>query len=162
MRLRAAGLAIFIAGTMVASALAGSWKYELDERSHSILTYSENNKVTFFLACGHVFALHVKYPGEAKTDGDASIVVTSGRQSMTLKGFFEEPPEDLATTFGQYDLGYARQDPALYGKTWEKLRDRLLDLLDSGRKLTISAGKDSYTLPSIEAKGWRKALGECG
>jgi hypothetical protein len=162
MRLPAAGLATLLAGVIVAPAQAGSWKYERDKQDHAILTYSENDKVTFFLGCGHTFALHVKYPGQAKTEGDASIVIATARQSMTLKGDFEELSDDLATTFAQYDLGYVRQDPALYGRKWEKLRDRLLDLMDSGRKLTISAGKDSYTLPPIDAKGWRKALGECG
>jgi hypothetical protein len=162
MRTRAAGLAMLFAGAIITPAMAGSWKYELDHQDHSILTYSDDGKVTFFLACGHTFALHVKYPGESKKDGDAAIGIASGKASMTLKGRFEEPSEDLATTFEQYDLGYARQDPRLYEKKWERLRDRLLDLLDSGRRLSISAGHDSYTLPPIDAKGWRKALGKCG
>jgi hypothetical protein len=162
LRLRATGLALFVAGALMTPAQAGSWTYELDKQDHSTLTYSEDGKVTFFLGCGHAFALHVKYPGVAKKDGDATIIIASGKARMTLKGEFEEPDEELATTFQQFDLGYRRQDPDLYRKEWERLRDRLLDLLDSGRKLTISAGKDNYSLPPIEAKGWRKALGKCG
>jgi hypothetical protein len=81
---------------------------------------------------------------------------------MTFKGNFEEPFSDLATNFTQADLGYARQNPQLYEKKWEALRDRMLDLLDSGKPLTISAEGPSYSLPPIAAPGWRKALGECG
>ncbi|MGA2057658.1 MAG: hypothetical protein ABSG88_20415 [Bradyrhizobium sp.] len=118
--------------------------------------------MTFMLGCGHAFVLRVEYPGNAAKNGGASIVIASGKTNMTLKGDFEEPSDEFATTFTQADLGYRRQDPALYGKTWEKLRDRLLDLLDSGKSLTISAGGNSYGLPPIAAPGWRKALGECG
>jgi hypothetical protein len=162
MRRLATGAALFVVGALTTPALAGSWAYDIDRQDHSSLTYSEDGKVTFFLGCGHAFALHVKYPGAAKKDGDATIVIASGRARMTLKGEFEEPDEDLATTFQQFDLGFRRQDPDLYRKKWERLRDRLLDLIDSGRSLRISAGKDSYTLPPAEAKGWRKALGKCG
>jgi len=163
MRARTIWLAAWLAGALVTPVLAGSWKYELDAQDHSILTYREDGKVMFFLGCGHAFALHAKYPGEAKKEGDdASIVIASGKKSMTFKGKFEEPSEDLPTTFMQFDLGYRRQDPALYGKKWEALRDRLLDLLDSGKSLTISAGRESYTLPPVDAANWRKPLAQCG
>jgi hypothetical protein len=162
MRMRAVGLAAFLAGAIASPAAAGTWKYGLDHQDHSILTYQEGANATFFLGCGHAFVLHVKYPGKPAKDGDASIVITSGKKSMTFKGNFEEPYSDLATTFTQADLGYARQDPDLYEKKWEAQRDQMLDLLDSGQPLKISAGADSYTLPPISAKGWRKALGECG
>jgi hypothetical protein len=166
MRRRAMGLAILFAGATGTPAFAGDWKFVADDGGgHAVLTYSEDSKVTFMLGCGHAFVLHVKYPGEAKKDGAATIVLASGKQSMTLKGEFEVPEDESATTFTQVDLGYRRQDPGLYEKKWEKLRDQLLDLMDSGQPLKISAGgnqNSSTTFPPIAAPGWRKALGECG
>jgi hypothetical protein len=162
MRNGATWLAALLIGAIAAPAMAGSWKHEKDAQGHDMLTYREDGKATFLLGCGHAFALHVKYPGEAKKEGDATIAIASGKKSMAFKGSFEEPAEDFVTTFLQFDLGYRRQDPELYGKKWEALRDRMLDLLDSGKPLTISAGKDSYSLPPIDANGWRKPIGECG
>jgi hypothetical protein len=162
MRMRAIGPLALFASLITTPALAGPWKFDPDDHGHALLTYSEDSKVTFMLGCGHAFVLRVKYPGKAAKNGGASIVIASSNANMTLKGDFEEPSDEFATTFTQADLGYRRQDPGLYEKTWEKLRDRLLDLLDSGKPLAISAGKDSYSLPPIAAPGWRKALGECG
>lgn len=155
-------LAAFLTSAIVAPAMAGTWKYEVDPRDHSVLTYEQDGKATFLLGCGHVFALHVKYPGQARKKGNATISIASSNKSMTFKGSFEEPDDESVTTFEQFDLGYRRQDPELYGKTWKVQRDRLLDLLDSGKPLTISAGKASYTLPPVDAKDWHKALGGCG
>jgi hypothetical protein len=162
MRMRAIGLVALLAGGIASPVAAGTWKYGLDNQDQSILTYSEDGKVTFMLSCTHSFALHVKYPGEARKQGEASIDIASGRKSMTFKGRFVDPTGEYATTFAQSDLGYDRQDPGLYEKKWEAVRDRMLNLLGSGKKLTISAGGDSYSLPPIDAKGWRKAFGECG
>jgi hypothetical protein len=161
--MRAIALALVIAGLVVAPAEAGTWKYGLDQQEHRELSYvEEDGKATFFIGCGRAFALHVKYPGEVKTQGETSVTLTSGKNRMTFKGEFEEPADDLATTFYQYDLGYRRQVLELYRKKWKAQRDRLLDLLDSGKPLTISAGKASYTLPPVDAKEWRKAIGQCG
>jgi hypothetical protein len=162
MRMHAPGLVIWLAGMIAQPAVAGSWKYELDERDHSILSYSEDGKATFLIGCGRAFALHAKYPGKAKTEGNTRLVIASGKRSMAFLGDFEAPFDDLATTFVQFDLGYRRADLALYGKKWRALRNRLLDLLDSGKALKISAGRDSYTLPPVDAIGWREAFGKCG
>jgi hypothetical protein len=78
---------------------------------------------------------------------------------MPLAGEIESAHEDDppgATHFAQWDLGFRRQDPALYGPRWRKLEERLLDLLDSGRALTISAEKGSYTLPAIDVPDWKQ------
>ena len=56
----------------------------------------------------------------------------------------------------QWDLGFRRQDPALFGPRWRRLEDRLLDLLDSGLELTISAERGSYTLSPVNAPDWKK------
>ena len=155
-------LAALLMSAIVAPAMAGTWKYELDSREHSILSYEEDGKATFLIGCGRAFGLHAKYPGQARKSGDATITLASSGKSMTFKGEFEEPDDESATTFLQFDLGFRRQDPELYGKRWKVQRDRLLDLLNSGKELTISAGKASYKLPPVDAKDWRKALGGCG
>ena len=165
------GARVYVAAALTASlmatgssALAGSWTYELEKyRQAPTLKYIDGDKATFLMACGHAFALHVKYPGEAKKEGEpATITISAGKRKMDFKGEFEDPFEDIAATFVQWDLGYRRQNPDLYTKKWEALRDRLLDLLDSGARLTVSAGKDSYQLPPVDAKDWRKPFEDCG
>ncbi len=159
-----------VAGALVASlfalatpALAGAWKFQREARGHPELRYIEDGKTTFYIGCGHAFGLHLKYPGTpGENEKPASIAITSGKSSMTFNGQFSEPFEDMATTFLQWDLGYARQDPDLYGKKWDVVRNRLLDLLDTGQPLSISAGKDSYMLPPNNAKKWRKPFEDCG
>lgn len=150
--------------TPASSALAGSWIYELEmPRESPTLKYVEGDKATFLMGCGHAFALHIKYPGEVGKQGEpASLTISAGKRKMTFKGEFEEPFEDIAGTFVQWDLGFRRQDPDLYMKKWDALRDRLLDLLDSGARLTISAGKDGYELPPVDAKNWRRPFEKCG
>jgi hypothetical protein len=136
--------------------------YQQDSRGHDELSYSENGKVTFYMGCGHAFEIHARYPGTPAKSGDATITISNKKTSIALKGEFEEPGEESATQFGQSDLGYRRQDPKLYGKTWKAEAARLYDLLGSGQPLTISAGKDHYQLPPIGAKGWRKPFDGCG
>jgi hypothetical protein len=62
---------IAISGIALASA-AGGWKYQVIPNDGHVLTYSNDGKVTFYLGCGRGFALHVKYPGQAKKDGSGS------------------------------------------------------------------------------------------
>jgi len=69
---------------------------------------------------------------------------------------------NFATEFAQTYLGYAKQDSRVYGKKWLAMRARLYALLGSGEPLTISAGKDSYQLPPIDAANWRKPFEACG
>ena len=59
--------------------------------------------------------------------------------------------------FVQWDLGFSRQDRELYGRRrWKRLEARLLDFLDSGRPLTVSAEGKSYELPAIRIRGWKE------
>jgi hypothetical protein len=154
---------------LVPASAAGAWKYQVIPNDGHVLAFSDDGKVTFYLGCGCGFALHVKYPGEAKKDGKARISISSGKDRMTLDGAFEEPievqdpaPMNFATDFQQLYLGYAKHDDRVYGKNWLALRSRLYALLGSAKPLTISAGKESYQLPALDAAGWRAPFEGCG
>ena len=158
-------LALCVASSIAsfpASSMAGTWRFERDTREHPGLSYFENGKLQFVLGCGRALGLHVKYPGTAAKSGKASITISSGRASMKLRGEFQEPEADDDTTFVQWDLGFSRQDPELFGKRWDKIYLRLLDLIGSGQPLIISSGKASYRLPPPDAPGWKEALAKCG
>ena len=162
MRKHVTYLVAALAASTIATAspgLAGAWKYEVEQpRGSPTLSYIEDGKATFAVGCGHAFAVHLKYPGTAKKEGEAAAVtIAAGRARMTLKGEFEAPFEDYATSFVQWDLGFRRQDPALYTKKWDAVRDRLFAMLDSGRPIRVSAGEDSYKLPPIEIE-WRRSF----
>jgi hypothetical protein len=141
---------------------AGEWKYGEDFRGNSELQYLEGGKTTFYIGCGRAFGLHVHYPRNARKSGPATITISAGKASMAFKGEFQEADKEMATEFLQWDLGFRRQDPELYGKRWKAMLSRLLDLLGSGKPLVISAGKDSYQLPPNDAKNWREPFDGCG
>ena len=162
MRLGTKRLAALASIALSTAVNAGEWKYGQDPRGHDELTYHEDGKITFYMGCGHAFGLHARYPGTPSKSGNATIVISNGKTSLTFKGDFEEPDDELATQFGQFDLGYRRQDPRLYRKKWKAEAAKLYDLLGSGRPLTISAGKDHYQLPPVDAKGWRAPFDQCG
>lgn len=145
-----------------APGVAGSWKFEFDPQDHPSLTYSEGGKLIFLLGCGHAFALHAKYPGTPRTSGHVSIEIGNARARMTLRGEFEEPTGDDQTNFVQWDLGFARQDPDLYGKRWDKVRSRLLELIAQADPLTIASGQQRYEIPRVDVPGWRRPIERCG
>jgi hypothetical protein len=145
-----------------ARAAGGSWKYEPDSRDNPILTYSENGKTIFLIGCGRAFALNVRYPGVARTRGKASITLANSRHKMTFDGEFQVAAEDSQTNFVQWDLGFRRQDPKLYGKRWNRIKSRLLNLIASGEPLKVSSGKNSYQLPAIITTNWKEPLEACG
>jgi len=164
---RACALAALL--TFATPAAAGTWKYEVDRNDGHELTFNEDGKVTFYLGCGRFFALQVKYPGKAKEEGKARITISAGKATMAFDGEFVPPvkvevpkPMDFATEFAQTYLGYAKNDPRVYGKRWLALRARLYALLGSGEPLKISAGKDSYQLPPVDAANWRTPFERCG
>jgi len=158
--------AMVVGASLVALAspsAAGSWKYAETKSGNPELKYIENGKATFYIGCGRAFGLHVKYPGKpGEEEKPAAITISNGKDSMSFKGEFEKPFEDMATTFRQWDLGFERQDPDLYGEKWKAVRDQLLNLLDAGQPLTISADKDSYKLPPNPARKWRASFDDCG
>ena len=49
----------------------------------------------------------------------------------------------------------------MFGKRWNATKARLLNMLDAKGPITISAGKDSYQLPPIDAGDWHKGLESC-
>ena len=159
--------AISCFGLSAAFAANGVWKFGTEDRGHPQLIYSENGKTIFMVGCGRAFGIHAVYPGAAKKDGEkASITIANAKTKMTFQGaidsgYDDDPPN--TTHFVQWDLGFSRQDPALYGPKWKKIEWRLFDLLDAGRPLTISAEGRSYKLPPIDIRGWeQKFKDRCG
>src|SRR4051812_35024063 len=156
---KALGVVSAVCGLGMSAALAanGSWTFGTGDRVQPLLVYAENGKSIFSVGCGHAFAVHAVYPGPPKKEGEkATLTVASGRMKMTLRGeissnYDDDPPG--STHFLQWDLGYKRQDPALYGRTWKRREGRLFDLIDSGRPLRISAQGRSYKLPAVDVRG---------
>ncbi len=156
-------LVILIALMACVPALAadGAWKFERDPRDHPMLTYAESGKTVFLMACGRAFGLHAKYPATAKKTGKATIVLANSKTKMTFVGEFQEPEADSATTFLQWDLGYSRQDPGLFGPAWNRQKTALLNLLSAG-PITVSAEGRSYQMPGVSLPDWRQAFDQCG
>jgi hypothetical protein len=135
--LRAFGIlaAMSCLGFFAAFAADGSWKFQTEDRGHPELIYSENNKSIFMVGCGHAFAIHAVYPGAPKKDGEkATLTVANAKREMKFEGqidsgYDDDPPN--TTHFVQWDLGYERQNPGLYGKKWKENESRLFDFLDS-------------------------------
>jgi hypothetical protein len=145
-------------------ASAGTWKLEFDNRDLPSLSYTDQGKLMFVLGCGRALGLHAKYPGEAgKAGKKTAITLGNGRKRMRLAGEFEEfLGGDDATNFLQWDLGYSRQDPELFGKRWNRHLSRLLDLMETASPLTVSSRTGSYQLPKIDAPNWRTSIEKCG
>lgn len=157
------GLLLAAALVLGTPARAGTWTFERDSRDQPDLSYVEDGKAIFAIGCGRAFGLHARYPGLPKEAGEpARITIASAGKRMTLAGEFEAEPEGIATSFLQWDLGFRRQDPALYERAWKRRRNLLIELLGSGAPLTISAGGHSYQLQPNSATGWRKAFEACG
>jgi hypothetical protein len=138
-----------------------AWTFVIDERDQPLLSYlDDNGKTVFMVGCGRAFAIHAVYPGAPKKDGDkATITIDNKKTHMTFNGEIEldygdGPPGSIP--FVQWDLGFARQDPGLYGKKWYRLESRLFDFLDSGHPLTISAEGRTYVLPAVNVPRWRQ------
>src|SRR5690242_14330991 len=128
------GLATAVCCLAMSTAFAadGKWTFGTEDRGHPQLVYSENGKSVFSVVCGHAFGVHAVYPGSPKKEGDkATLTIASGRMTTTLRGEIggaDENGPPGSTHFLQWDLGYKRQDPALYGRAWKQREKRLLDL----------------------------------
>jgi hypothetical protein len=140
------------------------WKFEIDDRDQPGLKYMDNDKSIFYIGCGRAFGVHAVYPGPYKKDGTKAIVrLSNSRQQITLKGEIDKAYDDDpsgTTHFVQWDLGFKRQDPALYGVGWKKIEDRFLNLLDSGKPLTVSAEGRRYVLPPVDSRQWKSRFKE--
>ena len=138
----------------------GAWKFEIDRQDQPTLSYHDTRgKSVFRIGCGAHFDMRAVYPAAPKqSDTKVSITIANGKTQMDFAGFTYAGPESFppnTTMFNQPDLGYAREDPELYEDKWHALENRVLDLLDSGQPLTISAEGKSYVLPPINARPWR-------
>jgi hypothetical protein len=135
----------------------GSWKFEFDRRDQPYLSYYDTSgKTVFRIGCGVHFETDAVYPGAPpkQEHTPASITIANGKTQMDFAGFIYAGPESFppdTTWFNQADLGY----PELSEDKWHALENRLFDLLDSGRPLTISAEGKSYVLPPVNAPRWR-------
>jgi hypothetical protein len=165
---RLAGLTAIACIGLAPASVAGTWKHQVIPNDGDVLTYSDDGKVTFYIGCGRGFALHVKYPGAAKKEGETDIAISTAKGRMTFNGEFEEPfdakdpvPMNFATDFRQTHFGYQHSDPQVFGKKWNATKVRLLNMLDSNGPITISAEKSSYQLPAIDAGEWHKGLETC-
>ena|SRR5689334_14366237 len=158
------GLVAAVALAMPALAADGGWTFGTEDRDHPELRYVKDGKTIFYVGCGHAFGLHAVYPGAPKKEGEkAAITVATAKARMQFKGEIGEAHDDdppNTTHFLQWDLGYRRQNPALYGAAWRRLENRFLDLLGSGLPLVISAEKKSYELPAVDAPDWKKRFKE--
>ena len=164
MRKRLTRLAsLFAAGwlALATPAGAGDWKHQVVANNGDELSYRDNGKLVFYLGCGRGFALHVKYPGPAKKQGEAAIAISTAKGRMTFNGEFEDPETFEGTDFRQTYLGYLKSDPRVFGKQWNAIKSRLLDMLDAQGPVTIAAGDHSYRLPPIEAGDWSRGLKAC-
>ncbi len=143
-----------------AFAAGGAWKFDTEDQGHPQLAYLENNKWIFRVGCGHAFGFRAVYPGAPKKGEEkATITIANTKTQMKFDGeiesvFSDEFPSNT-THFVQWDLGFERQNPELYGKTWKRLESRFFDFLDSGQPLTVSAEGRSYVLPPVKIQRWK-------
>jgi hypothetical protein len=108
------------------------------------------------IGCGTHFEVLAVYPATPKQDGrqSATITIAGGKTQMDFAGFVDAgseltPPN--VKMFDQADLGF----PDLEQDKWRALENRVLELLDSGQPLTISAEGKGYVLPPVKAQRWR-------
>ena len=136
----------------------GAWKFEIDRQDQPSLNYYDNRGKTIFrIGCGAHYEMDAVYPGAAPKQDDtkASITIANGKTQMDFAGdIYPHPEVEMPTDlpfFNQAELGH----PELDVDKWGALEDRFLDLLDSGRPLTISADGKSYVLPPVNVPRWR-------
>lgn len=135
----------------------GSWKFEIDRQDQPALSYYDiRGRRIFGIACGAHFEMNAVYPGTApQEETPGSITIGNGKTQMDFTGtVFHNPEVEMPTDrpfFNQAQLGH----PELDQDKWRALENRVFDLLDSGRPLTISAEDKSYVLPPVNVPRWR-------
>jgi hypothetical protein len=159
-RLLAIAAVVFALGLSEALAAGdvwkGAWKFQMSQDQPWLGYYDPQGKTVFLIGCGTHFEVLAVYPATPKQDGrqSASITIASGKTQMDFAGFVDAGSEHTppnAGIFAQADLGF----PDLKEDKWRALENRVLELLDSGQKLTISAEGKSYVLPPVKAPRWR-------
>jgi hypothetical protein len=68
------------------------------------------------------------------------------------------PPFEGAMNFRQPCLGYEKQDPVLYGKKWQALESRLLDVIGCSEPITISARQSQLSAAADRHRALAHAL----
>jgi hypothetical protein len=176
-RNRVVAAAALLAGFVVTSAsaanntpLEGKWKFSTEDQDQPDLSFADDKRTIFDVGCGARFVLWAVHPLAAKKppNDEAGVKVTltigNGKTTRKLTGLMEAGFGD--TRLGdhypkttvyvvQTDLGYDHSSPEAYGDKWRKDEAALLDFLDSGGPLTISAEGASYTLPRIGISDWK-------
>jgi hypothetical protein len=160
---RLLGIAAVVFGFGLSEALPagdvwkGSWKFEMDRQINPMLVYYDTSGRTIFrIYCGVHFETDAVYPGALpkQEHTPASITIANGKTQIDFAGFIDaggEPFPPDTTWFNQAELGH----PELNEDKWGALENRVFELLDSGRPLTISAEGKSYVLPPVNAPRWR-------
>ncbi|TPQ36489.1 hypothetical protein C2U70_12555 [Bradyrhizobium guangdongense] len=161
-QLAAAIVVAFVTAIPAAQAGPGRWTYHEESNDGHILAYVEDGKIVFELACGRGFSLLVKHPGQTKTDGKARITLVAGKTKLDLAGEYVPPAENSAANFYQSYLGYGKNDERVYGKKWQELESRLLDVIESKSGFTIAAGEANYQLRGVDIDKWRRPFELCG
>jgi hypothetical protein len=136
------------------------------------LSFADGKRTIFDVGCGGRFTLWAVHPLAAKSPPkDDSVAVKvkltigNGKATRELVGILQGGFGD--TRFGEHfpkttayvvqaDLGYDHRSLETSGDKWRKEEVALLEFLDSGGPLTISAEGESYTLPPIGIADWRQ------
>jgi hypothetical protein len=177
----ATGRAALLCGPLVVTALAvdngsaatllgGKWKFSTQDQDQPDLSFADDKRTIFDVGCGGRFTLWAVHPSASKKlpmDDVVKVTLTIGNGTTTrqLVGILQAGFGD--TRFGEHfprttayvvqtDLGYDRRSLETYGDKWRKDEAQLLDFLDSGGPLTISAEGASYTLPPIGIADWKQ------
>lgn len=139
----------------------GKWKFERDNRGHPSLTFYRSNRSVFSIGQGRAFGLHFLFTHPVKREGKRIILIASGSRQMKLRGDVLSSGNEAALPydleFEQWDLGFNRQDPELFGERWLKRQRQLFDILDSGQAITITFEKRKFILPPVNVK-WRDSF----
>jgi hypothetical protein len=148
------------------AAQGAGWTVSSTDQDHPSLRYADGKKTVFMMGCDQAFVVRAAFPDVAKRPKKANeksyITIENGKSQMNLTGVLQagsndELPADTMY-FVQSDLGYDHNSSATYGPAWQKRQAKLLDFLDSGRALTISAAGKVYVLPAIKITDWKTRL----
>ena len=135
----------------------GSWKFEMDrqDRPGWAITTPVARKYSASLAGRISRWMRSIRARRRKRSHQGSITIANGKTQMDFAGIRlhdrSREMADRTPVFQPAGLGH----PELDEDKWRALENRVLDLLGSGRPLTISAEGKSYVLPAVKVPRWR-------
>ena len=157
---RLLGIAAVVFGFGLSEALAaddvwkGSWKFEIDRQDQPALSYYDTSgRRIFGIACGVHFEMNAVYPGAAPKEGQPPARSRSPtvRRRWTSPATSSTTPKSKCRPICRFSTRRSSAlHPELNKDKWGALENRVFDLLDSGRPLTISAEGKSYVLPAVK------------